>query len=192
MLPTDSIRGSAGSNCSRQRVSLILFTKAIGPVLCGQCGRRMCLSYGGSGRSRVYQYRCSRARAQQGGSDCQVIGGKRIDQTVVEVFLEATTPCAADAARLANEEAHRESEALRLYWAHQIERVQYEAQRAERQYMAVEPENRVVARELERRWEQALKELERVRSQLLIMTVFLSLWQRTDMNALLGYMDEAD
>jgi excisionase family DNA binding protein len=134
-----------------------------GLVLCGHCGRRMSLSYGGSTRSRVYQYRCSRARAQQGGVDCQVIGGKRIDQTVVGVFLEATTPCAADAARLANEEAHRESEALRLYWAHQIERVQYEAQRAERQYLAVEPENRVVARELERRWEQALKELERVR-----------------------------
>ena len=134
-----------------------------GLVLCGHCGRRMSLSYGGSTRSRVYQYRCSRARGQQGGVDCQVIGGKRIDQTVVDVFLEATTPCAAEAARLANEEAHRESEALRLYWAHQIERVQYEAQRAERQYMAVEPENRVVARELERRWEQALKELEGVR-----------------------------
>ena len=83
----------------------------------------------------------------------------------VDVFLEATMRCAADAARQANEEAHRESEALRLYWAHQTERVRYEAQRAERQYMAVEPENRVVARELERRWEQALKELERVRAE---------------------------
>ena len=136
-----------------------------GLVLCGHCGRRMSLSYGGSTRARVYQYRCSRARAQQGGPDCQVVGGKRIDQAVVEVFIEATTPCAADAARLANEEAHRECEALRLYWAHQIERAQYAAQRAERQYMAVEPENRVVARELERRWEQALTELERVRSE---------------------------
>ena len=136
-----------------------------GMVLCGHCGRRMGLSYGGSSRSRVYQYRCSRARAQHGGSDCQVIGGKRIDQAVVDVFLEATSPCVADAARLANEEAHRESEALRVYWAHQIERVRYEVLRAERQYMAVEPENRVVARELERRWEQALKEFERLRGE---------------------------
>jgi excisionase family DNA binding protein len=136
-----------------------------GLALCGHCGRRMSLSYGGSTRARVYQYRCSRARGQHGGVDCQVVGGKRVDQMVVDVFLEATMPCAADAARLANEEAHRESEALRLYWAHQIERMQYEAQRAERQYMAVEPENRVVARELERRWEQALKELERVRTE---------------------------
>jgi hypothetical protein len=78
----------------------------------------------------------------------------------VEVFLEATQPCAAEAARRANEEARRSGEALRLYWAHQIERAQYEAQRAERQYMAAEPENRVVARELERRWNVRLEELD--------------------------------
>ena len=74
-------------------------------------------------------------------------------------------PCAADAARLANEEARREGESLRTYWAQQIERVAYQAQRAERQYMATEPENRVVARELERRWELALNDLERVRNK---------------------------
>jgi len=105
------------------------------------------------------------ARAQQGGSDCQVVGGKRIDQAVVEVFVEAMSPCAADAARLANQEARREGEALRTYWAQQIERVAYQTQRTERQYMATEPENRVVARELERRWELALNDLERVRNK---------------------------
>ncbi|MGH7458622.1 MAG: helix-turn-helix domain-containing protein, partial [Longimicrobiaceae bacterium] len=136
-----------------------------GLVLCGHCGRRMSLSYGGHRRGRVYQYRCSRARLQYGGAECQVIGGKRVDQAVVGVFLEAISPCAADAARLANEEARRESEALRVYWAHQIEKARYEAQRAERHYLAVEPENRVVARELERRWEQALQELERAQRQ---------------------------
>ena len=81
------------------------------------------------------------------------------------MFLEATQPCAADAARLANEEARRESEALRLYWAHQIEKANYDAQRAQRHYLAVEPENRTVARELERRWEVALRELEQVQSK---------------------------
>lgn len=136
-----------------------------GLVMCGHCGRRMGLSYGGQRRGRVYQYRCSRARAQHGGPDCQIIGGKRIDQTVVEVFLEATGPCAREAARLANEHACEEGEALRLYWAHQIEKARYAAQRAERQYLAVEPENRVVARELERRWEVALQELGRVQRE---------------------------
>ena len=147
----------AGQGASREGAALLQ-----GLVVCAQCGRRMSLSYGGHRRGRVYQYRCSRARAQHGGADCQVIGGKRIDQTVTEVFLEATAPCAVEAARLANEEARREGEALRLYWAHQIEKAHYEAQRAERHYLAVEPENRVVARELERRWEQALQALEAV------------------------------
>lgn len=136
-----------------------------GMVRCGHCGRRMSLSYGGLRRSRVYQYRCMQARNQQGGSDCQVVGGKRIDQKVTEIFLEATSPCVVDSARLANEEVHREGDALRTYWAHQIERIEYKAQRAERQYMATEPENRVVARELERRWELALKDLDRVRNE---------------------------
>ena len=136
-----------------------------GLAVCGHCGRRMTLSYGGSNRARVYQYRCCRARSQRGGRDCQVIGGKRIDQAVAEVFVAATAPCASDAAHLANERAGRESEAVRVYWAHQVEKAQYEAQRAERQYQAVEPENRVVTRELERRWETALRELERVRHQ---------------------------
>jgi hypothetical protein len=123
-----------------------------GLVVCAHCGRKMHLSDGGHRGHRVYQYRCSRAHAQGGGTSCQVVGGKRIDPMVVEVFLEAIRPCAEEAARQANEQARRHSEALRVYWAHQIEKARYEAQHAERQYMAVEPENTVVSRELERRW----------------------------------------
>lgn len=136
-----------------------------GLVRCAHCGRKMYMSYGGHRSQRVYQYRCARARAQQGGTDCQLVGGKRIDQTVVAVFLEATQPCAQAAAREANEEARRQGEGLRLYWAHQIEKAQYEAQRAERQYMVVEPENRVVARALERRWNLQLEALEQVKRE---------------------------
>jgi hypothetical protein len=123
-----------------------------GRVVCAHCARKMHLSYGGHRGHRVYQYRCSRAHAQRGGSSCQVVGGKRIDQMVVEVFLAAIRPCAEEAARQANEQAHRHSEALRVYRAHQIEKAQRQAQRAEHQYLAVEPENRVVSHELERRW----------------------------------------
>jgi len=157
------MQGDAGSDkpgAVREGAALLQ-----GLVRCAQCGRPMGLSYGGHRRGRVYQYRCTQSRQQRGGKDCQVIGGKRVDQSVVEVFLEATQPCAGDAARLANEEARRESDALRLYWAHQIEKAQYEAQRAQRHYLAVEPENRTVARELERRWEVALRELEQVQAK---------------------------
>ena len=70
--------------------------------------------------------------AQQGGSDCQVVGGKRIDQAVVEVFLEAMSPCAAMPHGWLTKRRAVEGEALRTYWAHQIERVAYQAQRTER------------------------------------------------------------
>ena len=136
-----------------------------GLAVCAHCGRKMHMNYGGQRNHRVYQYRCSRARSQCGGTDCQVVGGKRVDQTVVDVFLEATQPCAVAAARQANEEARRQGEALRVYWAHQIEKAQYEAQRAERQYLAVEPEHRVVARELERRWNLQLEAWEQVKRE---------------------------
>jgi DNA invertase Pin-like site-specific DNA recombinase len=148
-----------------------------GLVICGHCGRTMHLSYGGHRSQRVYQYRCSGARSQQGGTDCQLVGGKRIDQTVVEVFLEAIQPCAQAAAHDANEEARRQGETLRVYWAHQIEKAQYEAQRAERQYLAVEPENRIVARTLERRWNlqlEALAQVEREAKQALQAPTLLS------------------
>lgn len=139
-----------------------------GLVLCGHCGRKMNLSYGGhksAKRKRVYQYRCMQARHQIRAPDCQVVGGKRIDAVVVEAFLEATQPCALDVARLAQEEAKKQGETIRRYWEHQIEKAEYEAQRADRQYQVVEPENRIVARELERRWNEQLKEVEKVRAQ---------------------------
>lgn len=139
-----------------------------GLVLCGHCGRRMYLSYGGhksETTKRIFQYRCMQARNQMRVPDCQVIGGKRIDAVVVEAFLEATQPCALDASQLAHEEAQRQGDAIRRYWEHQIERAQYEAERAQRQYHAVEPENRLVARELERRWNERLHELEKVSTQ---------------------------
>jgi DNA invertase Pin-like site-specific DNA recombinase len=136
-----------------------------GLAVCARCGRRMHMSYGGHRSQRVYPYRCSGARSQRGGTDCQLVGGKRIDQMVVAVFLEATQPCAHEAAHQANAEARRQGERVRLYWTHQIEKAQYEAQRAERQYMAVEPENRVVARTLERRWNEQLEVLERVKRE---------------------------
>ena len=139
-----------------------------GLVMCGHCSRKMNLSYGGhksAHTKKIYQYRCVQARHQIGVGDCQVVGGKRIDDLVVEAFLEATQPCALEAARRAHEEAHKQGETIRRYWQHQIEKAEYEAQRAERQYQVVEPENRIVARELERRWNERLKEVERVRTQ---------------------------
>ena len=140
-----------------------------GLVRCGHCGRRMLVSYSGGrpgGRKRaVLQYRCGAARRSQGMTDCQLVGGKQIDKVVVEAFLEAVAPAGIEAALLADEQLRQEAEGLRRYWELQVERAEYEAQRAQRQYDAVEPENRVVARELERRWNERLEALEAVRAK---------------------------
>jgi Recombinase/Recombinase zinc beta ribbon domain/Helix-turn-helix domain len=136
---------------------------------CGICGRRMYVSYGGhrsrQGAARTMQYRCMRARQAGGGPDCQTIGGRRIDHAVVHAFLEVTAPAGVEATRVADEELRHEHEALAGYWRLQIEQAEYAAHRAERQFHAVEPEHRVVARELERRWNDRLSELDAVRSQ---------------------------
>ena len=139
-----------------------------GLVRCGRCGRGMYVGYGGhrSGRAhRTMQYRCSESRNQIGGTDCQTIGGKRIDQAVVVAFLEAIAPAGLEALKRIEEQRQADHHALEHSWALQLEKAEYEAQRAERQFQAVEPENRLVARELERRWNDKLNELERVRQQ---------------------------
>jgi len=139
-----------------------------GLVRCTQCGRGMNVAYGGHRSERTHrtmQYRCMGARNQIGETNCQTIGGKRIDQAVVEVFLDAIRPAGLEALKKVEEQWQADHEALKKSWALQVEKAEYEAGRAERQFQAVEPENRVVARELERRWNEKLTELERVRQQ---------------------------
>ena len=139
-----------------------------GLVRCGQCGRAMLVGYGGDRagqHGRTLQYRCRGARPATGSAECQLVGGKRIDAAVVQMFLEASAPGAMDAALRAEELIRRESEAVAQSWKLQIEKAAYEAERAERQFNAVEPENRIVARELERRWNARLSDLEAIRAQ---------------------------
>jgi DNA invertase Pin-like site-specific DNA recombinase len=135
-----------------------------GLVRCGHCGRRMMVGYGGERARRTLQYRCRRP-GEYGQRECQLVGGKRIEAAVVEAFLEVTAGAGEEAAALAGEQLRGEIAAAERTWQLQIEKAEYEARRAERQYMAVEPENRTVARELERRWEQWLVDLEAVRAK---------------------------
>jgi DNA invertase Pin-like site-specific DNA recombinase len=135
-----------------------------GLVRCGHCGRQMLVGYGGNQAQRTLQYRCRRTNAY-GHRECQLVGGKRIEATVVETFLDVTAEAGAEAAVLADQQLRSEIAASEKTWQLQVEKAEYEARRAERQYMAVDPENRIVARELERRWNQALEELEAVRTK---------------------------
>jgi hypothetical protein len=142
-----------------------------GLVRCGHCGRNMYVGYGGSRPSptstRTLQYRCCASRLRHGGTDCQTVGGKQINEVVVELFLAATEQAGAEAAALAVEQLRQEQQQAERMWQLQIEKAQYEAQRAARQYDAVEPENRLVARTLEARWNEALQRVEELRTQAL-------------------------
>jgi len=137
-----------------------------GLVRCSHCGRKMYVNYGGAVIRRTLQYRCSRHTvAQAPAGECQLVGGKRIEAAVVAAFLEVTAEAGVEAAALAGEQMRAEIESADRSWQLLIEKAEYEAQRAERQFTAVEPENRTVARELERRWNERLEELDAVRAK---------------------------
>jgi len=157
--------GSESSEATPAREGCALLQ---GLVRCGKCGRKMYVSYGGgrsTKRSLTMQYRCLALRNRAAGRDCQLIGGKRIDQAVAGEFLQVAGPGAIEAAQQAGELIRRDREETERYWKLQIEKAEYEAERARRQYDAIEPENRQVARALERRWNDRLRELEAVRAK---------------------------
>ncbi len=125
-----------------------------GLVVCGRCGRRMVISYGGPA-SRL-RYSCTRATSDYAEPACQSLAGRFLDELVAEQVLRALEPAALEVSLQAADDLERERARLEQHWQQQRERACYEADRAARQYHAVEPENRLVARELERRWEEAL------------------------------------
>ena len=127
-----------------------------GLVRCGRCGRRMVVRY--PGPARRPSYTCTRGSADYAEPLCQGLSdGSALDALVAEQLLAAMQPAALEASLAAVEGVERERGELTRQWQLKRERAAYEAERAARQYRACEPENRLVARELERRWEEALK-----------------------------------
>jgi DNA invertase Pin-like site-specific DNA recombinase len=124
-----------------------------GLLVCGACGRRMHASY--RSKSKPY-YVCMRKKLE--GSDCRGLGARAIDHVVGQQILRALEPAALELSLKAIDDVQRERNRLRCHWEQRLERAGYEIQRAERQYQVVEPENRLVARTLERRWEDALRQ----------------------------------
>src|SRR5271166_3910589 len=123
-----------------------------GLLVCGACGRRMHAGY--RTKAKPY-YECMRRKLE--GSDCCGLGAAPLDGLVNEQLLRALAPAALELSLQAQQNIHHERERLHHHWQQRLERAAQEAQRAERQYQAVEPENRLVARSLEQRWEAALR-----------------------------------
>ena len=134
-----------------------------GLLRCGQCGRKMMVRYGGTS-GRVVRYECSARKQEIGARGCFTLGGVRLEHAVSRQVLEAVCPEGANASLAAFDQARsQQSERVKALTL-AVERGRYETSRCRKQYEAVDPENRLVAQELERRWEAAIesqKEVER-------------------------------
>jgi hypothetical protein len=130
-----------------------------GIVRCGRCGALLHLHYSGQ-QGEFPEYRCSADQSQFGGTDCQRVRAQALDRQVEERFLEALRPDRLTLALAALAQLEQEEQAESKQWELRLERARYQAKRAERQYQAVEPENRLVARSLEKQWEEQLRAVE--------------------------------
>jgi DNA invertase Pin-like site-specific DNA recombinase len=128
-----------------------------GLLFCGRCGRRMAVHY--TGKSQSLRYECWSAKQDRpDGCRCVGLAGRVLDELIAEQMLIALQPAALELSLAAADDVQQERDRLTENWQQRLERARYQTERAERQFEAVEPENRLVARELERRWEAELKE----------------------------------
>ena len=125
-----------------------------GIAWCARCGHKMYVRYKGGGA-----YVCNHLRSTEGLPNCQHIRAARIDAAVADAFLTALAPAELDALSRARRTQMQMNTALRASAERQLERKRYAAALAERQFNKVDPDNRLVAAELERRWEAALNEV---------------------------------
>jgi DNA invertase Pin-like site-specific DNA recombinase len=135
-----------------------------GIAVCGRCGRRMGLRYSGP-RGDYPVYCCRADRDQSAAPVCQEVRALPVDDLVARLLLEALLPDRIAIAVAMLGQIEEEARHLERQWSLRRERARYEAERARRQYDAVEPENRLVARSLERTWEDKLRDLEAIEQE---------------------------
>ena len=125
-----------------------------GLLICGRCGLRMTTQYSNNGRG--LRYLCNRMATDYGEPLCQSLAGTPLDQLTAKLVLQALEPAALEISLKVAEDIEAERSRHQAHWQRRLERARFESERAGRQYNAVEPENRLVARTLEQQWEAAL------------------------------------
>jgi hypothetical protein len=133
-----------------------------GLVECGKCGHHMSTRYKARRRPGYFCNEYWRSDLHEG---CGRITASALDDLVVKELLRALEPAVLELSLRAIENVEQERKRLHDHWRQKLERVRHEVGRAERQYQAVEPENRLVARTLEARWEDALKKQREVEEE---------------------------
>lgn len=133
-----------------------------GLVVCGKCGHHMTTSYKTDKRPSYY---CGEYWRQALDEPCGRITAATLDDLVAREVLRALEPAALELSLRAIDNVEQERKRLHSQWRKSLERARQDAERAERQYRTVEPENRLVARTLEARWEEALKKQRQVEEE---------------------------
>jgi DNA invertase Pin-like site-specific DNA recombinase len=167
-------KGSATVKGAVRRGELLL----PGLLRCGHCGRKLHVSYSG----KLGRYSCHGARTNHGTARCISISGLSIDGAVSTEVLHVLKPLGIDAAVKAIETQTSETSAAQRQLELSLRQARYEAAHARRQYDAVDPANRLVARELERRWNEALQAVHRIEGEIAAIVSSkpppLSEWER--------------
>ena len=132
-----------------------------GLLRCRRCGRKLTIRYSGN-QADVLRYACHRGFLDNGQACCIAFGGTSVDEAIVREVLRVVQPAAVEAAVLASEEEARKQDDVLQALRRDLEAARYSAGRAQKQYDAADPENRLVADELERRWNQALQRVQEV------------------------------
>jgi DNA invertase Pin-like site-specific DNA recombinase len=134
-----------------------------GLVTCGRCGARMTVHYQrGAGGPLQPVYVCAREKSDYGGGQCQQVAGSCVEGYVTGLLLDALAPAALEVSLAAAGQAEARRAQVDRIWRQRLERADFAADRARRQYQLAEPENRLVARQLEKDWEAALAERARL------------------------------
>lgn len=134
----------------------------VGLVRCGHCGAAMRVAYKGRG----IQYVCNAAQTKHARPSCQFISGVPIDEAVAQEFFRVLQPAEIDALQAVHARQAEHQQEVLQHLEQEVSRLEYAALRAERQYDSVDPENRLIAASLEKKWEHALADLEQARSRL--------------------------
>lgn len=127
-----------------------------GLLRCGKCGHKLNVKYRGAD-GKAPRYICQYGQREQGRPKCLSFGGNRVDKKVEQQILAACQPLVVESSLLSADKSQKESSRKKRALELALERARYDVERARKQYDAVDPENRLVAAELEKRWNAAIE-----------------------------------
>lgn len=167
--PVRGERGEAGGQPRRRRSDGLCPGRpalATGLVFCGRCNRRMTMRYHTQHSKALPEYVCCRDATNYGAQkNCQLLNSACVDAFVEQQVLAALTPAAVEVSLHASDQVLAERAELERLWSLRLERAAQAADRARRSHHLAEPENRLVVRQLEKEWEDALAAQQRLQEE---------------------------